>query len=150
MKYRSNIFYFQGGVFIRASLYYVFVKDWLDVFSPDQVKVIRTEDYHNNTEETLHEVFDFIGLSPLPDDRLHAISRQRSVNTRADHFDRSMDPMLPETQRLLDDFFRPYNKMLAKLLRSKKWKWNDVTSMKWWYIRITIELQIVIFMVICR
>ena len=34
-------------------------------------------------------------------------------------------PMLPETQQLLREFYRPYNEELAQMLNDQKYLWED-------------------------
>ena len=41
---------------------------------------------------------------------------------------RSVGPMLPETERMLRDFFRPFVARLADLLGDQRFLWKDVTS----------------------
>lgn len=43
-------------------MYYPFVKDWIDVFGRQQVKVIRYEDYLNSPSEIISDVCSFLGI----------------------------------------------------------------------------------------
>ena len=53
---------FQTALYMRASLYHVFIDDWLNVLPRHQVMVIRAEDYFDDKRSTLEEVFKFLGL----------------------------------------------------------------------------------------
>ncbi len=35
-------------------------------------------------------------------------------------------PMLPETKKMLQEFYAPYNKRLAELLKDDRYLWQDI------------------------
>ena len=116
-------FYFRwqhriGYIFLRASMYYIYIADWLAVFPRDQFLVIRAEDYCRNRSRILPDVYQFLGLRPVDPELLNNINRT-IVNYRP-----PKRPMLNETRRLLNDFFRPFNAMLAELFNDSKFLWN--------------------------
>jgi hypothetical protein len=43
-------------------MYYLFIKEWLDVFPREQFIFIKMEDYVKYKEETLNRIFKFLGL----------------------------------------------------------------------------------------
>ncbi len=110
---------------LRASLYYVYLNDWLKVFPHHQVMVIKAENYYAHTVAVVKSVFRFLGLSQPTPELMEAIDSSLPVNTRRHDPDRSLEPMLPETKALLDDFFRPFNKRLAKLLKDPRFLWEN-------------------------
>ena len=59
MKIKTYI-YLQ--VRILNSMYYLFIKEWLDVFPREQFIFIKMEDYVKYKEETLNRIFKFLGL----------------------------------------------------------------------------------------
>ena len=52
----------QYGIYIRASMYYVFILDWLTVFPRDQIMIVQAEEYFSNRTKTLLDVFEFLNL----------------------------------------------------------------------------------------
>ena len=45
---------------------------------------------------------------------------------RVGHKKDEVAPMLPETQRMLDEFYRPYNQRLAAILQDRKFLWEEL------------------------
>ena len=56
------ITYIYLQVRILNSMYYLFIKEWLDVFPREQFIFIKMEDYVKYKEETLNRIFKFLGL----------------------------------------------------------------------------------------
>ncbi|KAK2148311.1 hypothetical protein LSH36_503g04026 [Paralvinella palmiformis] len=50
---------------VIASLYYIFIKNWLSVFPRDQFVFIKSEDYFNDRTFVIMEIIDFLQLSKL-------------------------------------------------------------------------------------
>ncbi|XP_061187368.1 uncharacterized protein LOC133195519 [Saccostrea echinata] len=46
---------------LTASLYFIHLQEWLDVFPREQLLVLRTEDYHENMKYSLLQLFSFLG-----------------------------------------------------------------------------------------
>lgn len=44
----------------------------------------------------------------------------KRANTQSDRYPK----MLPETKKMLEDFYEPYNKRLATLLKDDRWGWG--------------------------
>ena len=59
MLFRSTL---QRQLYFRASLYSVYVEDWLKVFPRDQIMVIKGEDYYDDRRNVLERVFKFLVL----------------------------------------------------------------------------------------
>lgn len=63
----------------------------------------------------MSKVWQFLGLDDFPTERVFA----------------NVDPVIKdlaipqETKVLLDEFFRPYNQLLANLLSDTRYLWND-------------------------
>ncbi len=114
----THIFNFQGTLFLRASLYSVFIRDWLSVFPRDQLLVIRGEDYYANRADTMQKLFKFLDLAPLPPDLAKAISQGAVVNARGGMMMRS------HTKTLLTKFYKPFNEELAALLNDSNFLWE--------------------------
>lgn len=103
---------------ISVGLYAVFFEKWLEHFSLDQFLVVRLEDYEIDPRAHMQRVFDFLGLREPRnwDAVLHGgvANRHRS--------DRSA--MLPITEKALRDFYKPYNRLFAELLKDPKYLWE--------------------------
>jgi len=105
-----------GYVGIQTSLYYYHIVPWLSVIPRERFLFLRTEDLAYAPQSTMTELWNFLDLYDLPD----YIRTFENVNRQADGL------ILPtQTKVLLDNFFRPYNELLAHLLSDNKYLWND-------------------------
>ena len=105
-----------GYVGIQTSLYYYHIVPWLSVIPHERFLFLRTEDLAYAPQLTMTKLWKFLKLHDLPDN----IRIFENVNRQADGL------KLPKhTKELLDDFFRPYNQLLAYLLSDMKFLWND-------------------------
>eukprot|EP00057_Strongylocentrotus_purpuratus_P020775 XP_011675249.1 PREDICTED: carbohydrate sulfotransferase 15 [Strongylocentrotus purpuratus] len=105
--------------------YAVFLRDWLRIFSRDQILVVRLEDWQQRCTTVLKEIYRFLELSPLRRTELAFIcSGERiRVNTQ---MKKHMGDMLVETRTLLNNFYAPMNAELSRLLNDTRFLWNDV------------------------
>lgn len=53
---------------VKRGLYFESTKRYLDIFSPSRVKVFLYDNFFNNLDETVKDVFRFIGVKPIPID----------------------------------------------------------------------------------
>ena len=90
--------------------------------------MVRTEDYNKDPKLYMNRVFDFLGVSSgtsLDEKQWTAIVG----DTRNLHANSAVkDPMLPETKKLLEDFYAPYNKVLATLASDPLLEWADADA----------------------
>ncbi|XP_067674926.1 carbohydrate sulfotransferase 15-like [Haliotis asinina] len=105
---------------IFIGYYSVFMKEWLNVFSREHFLVIRTEDYNNDMEGSLREVYDFLKLN-YTDDFLSKIARIPHMHVTEKK--KKAGPMLEETRLLLNNLYRPYLNELADILQHRKFLW---------------------------
>ena len=108
---------------LGISLYYVHIAKWLKVIPREQFLFMRTEDLATCPYSLLQRVWKFLELpsqSPFAlADVLFEHSNRNQLNSTQ---------MLPETRKLLSEFFQPFNEQLAILLHSDRFLWSDVTS----------------------
>jgi N-acetylgalactosamine 4-sulfate 6-O-sulfotransferase len=106
---------------LTKGLYALFLPDFWASFPRNQLLVLSTELYGNATEASLARVLSHLELEKPPQEEWAAMLAARRSNTRAAG-DAAARQMLPETRALLDDFYRPYNEELAKLLGDDSYK----------------------------
>ncbi|XP_043959692.1 carbohydrate sulfotransferase 15-like [Gambusia affinis] len=109
---------------LQVGLYIVYLIDWLTVFSREQILVLRLEDHAFDRKETMHKVFDFLNLGPLSKEIESQITRSPASNTRRPA-DKNLGPMLPITKEILQDFYKPFNEKLAKVLQKESFRWEN-------------------------
>ncbi len=109
------------GTWVGRSIYYHWLQEWLASFpEPEQLLVLRYEDWVAAPAATAAQVFRFLGLRPLPADVAAALPRPRNATAGDD-----AEAATPATRAALRAFFAPFNAQLAALLGDDKWRWED-------------------------
>ncbi|XP_064648509.1 carbohydrate sulfotransferase 15-like [Lineus longissimus] len=103
-----------GIMTIQAGLYVVFISDWLKVIPRDKFYITTKEVYVTNPSKVIGEIFNFLELDEVA---ISSDGQTTTVNVNA------YGPMLSQTAELLDEFYRPFNEALAKLLEDQKYLW---------------------------
>ncbi|XP_078079505.1 carbohydrate sulfotransferase 15-like [Mustelus asterias] len=108
---------------LQIGLYAVFLWDWYAVYNQNQFLILRLEEHAANLKKSMHRVFEFLSLGNLTEQQEAAIINNPASNTRRPK-DKSLGPMLPETRRILENFYRPFNEKLALLLDDDSFLWE--------------------------
>lgn len=112
---------FDAAQQLVKGLYAAFLPDWLGAFPPEQLLVLRLEDYEAKPEAHLRGVLDFLGLSPPPAGRWSRMLAQPRANRR-----HGGSGILPATHAFLRTFYAPANALLADLLDDARFRWADI------------------------
>ena len=114
---------------LRIGLYHIHLQTWLTAFSADQLMVVRLEDYSQNTAKVLQDIFKFLDVKHIPTEDFQGHNTTKTnysyqnENDNAEAYNRA-GQMLDETNKLLTDFYKPYNMKLAELLKDKHFLFN--------------------------
>ena len=108
------------GIRLYNSIYAVYLMDWLKIIKKKNLLIIRTEDLSHDIAEALRVIFKFLDVSELDTETLDEIASLPRRNVRTDQ-----QPMSYATKKLLVQFFQPYNEMLARVLKHKKFLWDE-------------------------
>ena len=84
---------------------------WYRIFSKEKILIKSSEDFANNTDEVLNQIFNFLEI------------KQVKIKDTKKHNVRKFPPMEQKTRDHLIEFFKPYNESLYKLI-NKKFDWN--------------------------
>ncbi|ELT93152.1 hypothetical protein CAPTEDRAFT_74042, partial [Capitella teleta] len=109
--------FYQYPVILKAGLYYIYLKDWLEVFPRAQVHLVRFEDYIGDRDNVIDQLFTFLGL----DTSYKVCTKDTIVNegkTKKHH-----EPMRNDTREILQKFYGPWNEKLAHLLDDDAFLW---------------------------
>ncbi|MBC7236747.1 MAG: sulfotransferase domain-containing protein [Chloroflexi bacterium] len=90
--------------FLGRGLYYQQLLNWQKWFGPDQLLILRSEDYFADPQAVLSTIFAFLGL---PD---------YTVTPLKDHSSGSYPKMSAEVRRWLEAYYAPHNARLYELL----------------------------------
>lgn len=97
-----------------------FMQDWLRHFPRQQLLFLRYEDYIADIPQHLAAVLQFLDVSQ-PDSSLWAAMTTAEAQNRKQYA-----PMRPDTRRMLEDFYKPFNAALAQQLDADcRWLWAD-------------------------
>lgn len=101
-------------------LYYVHIRKWLQFFPREQFLFLRMEDMVANFTKAMAQIVDFLGLKQV------ARGEMEKWLTKANaHSGVSQAAMRNDTKNLLDEVYKPYNKLLAELLDDDRYQWLD-------------------------
>ena len=110
-----------GDVFISIALYYVHIQKWLSVVPRKRWLFITTEELSANKSQTMNRVWDFLNIPPMKEET----QGRKYTQIFVDYHNNQSLFMRNDTRKILKDFFRPYNQMLADLLGNRKFLWED-------------------------
>ena len=99
---------------IQLGMYSEFFEVWMKYFPREQFLVIKQENLSKEPRQSFDSVTEFVGISKLTDRQLFGKDGQqvKQSNIRAGR----KQTMLPQTRKLLYEFYAPYNKKLADLM----------------------------------
>ena len=115
---------------LRIGLYHIHLQTWITAFPADELMIVRLEDYSQNTDKVLQDIFHFLDVKQIQMENFEMNKKTNSKqlhqheNDNAKAYNRTGD-MLDETRELLADFYRPYNRKLVELLKTKRFLFND-------------------------
>ena len=116
-----------GGVGnkLTVSMYYVHLFKWLQFYPKKQFVFLRMENMDIDPHAFLSRITKFLGLHAIsPKQAQQWFTTKMNVQDAATK-NPSKFTMWNETWRLLEDFYTPYNAMLAKLTADKTFLWSD-------------------------
>ncbi len=114
MQNDENYFSFnhQNFSYLTRGIYVDQLKTWYNLFSKQQILVIRSEDFYDDSNVITNQVFEFLGI---PKYKVHT----STVYNKGDY------PSMSNTTRSrLKEFFKPHNEHLSKLL-NKNFNWDN-------------------------
>ena len=104
--------------YLCQGLYYYHITPWLKIISHERFLFLRTEDLANDPSLTMSKVWCFLRLEDTPTERVF-----KNVDNVIDDV-----AMHQQTKELLDEFYRPYNQLLAHVLSDVRYLWNDISG----------------------
>ena len=97
--------------YLARGIYADQLENWFKHYSKRQFLILTTEDFRKNSQQTLDQVFDFLGVHSFKVENL----RDRNIG----NYKKRMNE---DTRKFLIEYFKPHNERLSKLLqRSFDW-----------------------------
>ena len=107
---------------LGLSIYYIHLVKWFSVFPRDQILPVKFENLVSDSSKTMARVWKFLGVPAVnatPIEKPPNANEWINSSQYRDHF-----KMWPKTRSLLQEFFKPYNLALARLLQDKDYQWS--------------------------
>lgn len=110
---------------LHEGMYSTYMEDWMRIFPPEMLRVIRFEDYVKDMVPTLESLYTFLGLPQVNAEQLAVAA---SPNTKEFHDlveQHNAGTFLPETIKMLNDFYEPFLQTLGKVMEDPKFTFKD-------------------------
>lgn len=102
---------YRTHLYLARGIYADQLENWFRYYSREKFLILATEDFHNNPQQILDQVFDFLEIAPFQ------IENLRNLNVG------NYKKMNKNTRRLLIEYFKPHNRRLSELLR-RSFDWD--------------------------
>ena len=108
-------------------MYYHHIVKWLNVYPRKNFYFLRLEDMSTDMYSNVAKIWEFMGLTPISKATFESELSKEVFNEMniakqpgfKEHF-----YMLPETEKMLNSFYEPFNKKLAQLLGNDDYLWT--------------------------
>ena len=97
----------EPGNYLARGRYIEFIKKWRTFFPPEQLLILKSEDFYAGAATTLKQVLEFLDLPE------YQLSEYQNANPG------SYQPVNESVRDWLRDYFRPYNQQLEEYLGRK-------------------------------
>jgi len=97
----------EPGNYLARGRYIEFIKNWRTFFPPEQLLILKSEDFYAGAAITVKQVLEFLGLPE------YQLSEYQNANPG------SYQPINSSVRDWLTDYFRPYNQQLEEYLGRK-------------------------------
>jgi len=91
--------------YLARGVYVDQIREWHNHFDPDQLLVLKSEDFFKNTRKMMQLVCDFLGLPEWDGGNFGQVKNKRRYN-----------PMSPTIREKLESYFEPHNQRLYDYL----------------------------------
>ncbi|KAL4236263.1 hypothetical protein ACF0H5_004650 [Mactra antiquata] len=98
---------------IQLGIYYIFWEELRRLFPREQILILQNKNLRDK-ETTMTKVYKFLELRELSSAEMYKVVNAKEKYTRRASF-AAEGPMFPETLKLLQDFYGPFNKRMAEL-----------------------------------
>ena len=122
MRWQESCGYITHQIFV--GLYYVHIFKWLQFYLMDNFLFLRTEDM-GEPEQLMSVVTDFLGVEKISSAEAQQWLGKRANTQEVVHVESPEFQMRNDTRKLLEDFYQPYNILLAELLKDNRFLWED-------------------------
>ena len=108
---------------IAAGIYYDELRKWLQFYPRKNFLFLSTNDLASDPVGVMKNITTFLELDPGSDKDVHQWFSVKKNSRSKTFLSREFD-MMPDTKRLLHDFYSPYNDRLVELIDDKRFVWT--------------------------
>ena len=108
---------------IYEGIYYIHLMNWLCNFPAENIMIINSEEFFQNTHRILKQVFQFLGLRSLPDDETYKMSVAKVYNHGRYADVPPHQQLTKENRNKLRMVYKPFNEALFEMLN---WTRGDI------------------------
>lgn len=105
----------QGTNNLRAGLYAFQLRGWMEAFSREQFLVVASDGMSRDTDGVMKRIHAHLGLSHVP------LNDTKPLNTASAKAKQNME-IGDRTREILVKLFRPFDEMIAVVLKDDKWE----------------------------
>lgn len=96
----------QHYTYLSRGIYIEQIANWMSFFPKEQFSILKSEDFYNDPQAILNQVFEFLNLPP------HKLDKYEKWNAA----DYDMDEINEATYRQIKEYFQPHNRKLSDYL----------------------------------
>ena len=111
---------------IIKGLYAAFLPEWQAALPPERLLIVRTEDYIARPLRWLRRAVAHLGLRPMSEAEVRGAERTRKADEFGALLGRGRAPPSSELLAPMRRFYRPWNRVLAGMLKDDSFMWRDV------------------------
>ena len=120
---RNNAHCGDVGFRLSIGLYYVHLSKWLHFYSKDHFLFLKMEDMSEDPYSLMVKITEFLELGPVSKEW---VTESFAKKVNAQHIITGEDPIMQSrTRELLEDFYKPYNSLLAALVADNRFLWQN-------------------------
>jgi hypothetical protein len=106
---------------LDIGMYYVHLHKWMQFYPQENFLFLKTEEMRKDPGQMMAQITEFLGVEQISD---QYAKQWLSIEANVQENYRKRFKMKPETEQLLNDFYKPYNMLLANMTGSEHFLWT--------------------------
>lgn len=107
------------GFRMVVSIYYIHIVKFLQFFPREQFLFLRTEDMPKEPVKVMNQITNFLNIEPYAPFKARDLLERKANRQKA-----AIEGMRDDTRLFLQNFFAPFNRKLASLLKDDRFLWG--------------------------
>ena len=114
------------GKRLLIGLYYIHLHKWMQFYPRENFLFLRLEDVKQEPHRIMTQITGFLDMDAVSEVQAENwLSGVVNARKKRKEIDPDKLIMRPESKTLLEDFFKPYNIMLADFIGDQRFLWKD-------------------------